>query len=334
MERGSYFEVLDNGRIQCVLCPHRCIMAEGDRGKCKVRSNRHGHLNAENYGVLSAINIDPIEKKPLYHFYPGSKVLSIGSVGCNLGCFFCQNCDISQSTVDDYQNAQHVDVATLVEYAKTSRGNIGVAFTYNEPTVYYEFMSDVALEVKKAGLINIMVSNGYINQQPLARLIPLIDAFNIDLKAFTEQIYKRATSGHLKPVKDSLLAIRESGKHLEVTQLLVPGMNDDIDHFKNMLKWISGELGKETVLHISRYFPSFKAVMPKTPPNILFRFFEEARKYLDYVYLGNIAGSESQNTICNQCGKIVISRYDYFVQRNGMSEEGLCIHCGQKIVKC
>jgi pyruvate formate lyase activating enzyme len=334
MKKGSYFKPFDNNHIQCQLCPHQCILANGEKGKCKVRSNLNGTLNAENYGILSSISLDPVEKKPLYHFYPGAKVLSIGSLGCNLDCFFCQNCDISQASVEDFPNAQKVDVETMVERAKASKDNIGMAYTYNEPTVFYEYMFDLAHAVKQAGMLNVVVSNGYINPIPLKELIPLIDAFNIDLKGFTDQFYKKASNAHLRPVKDSLATIRDSGCHLEVTNLIVPGWNDDLKHFKSMLKWISNELGRETVLHLSRYFPAYKATMPKTSPTLLFRFYEEACKQLDYVYLGNIAGSESQNTICNQCGKIAISRYNNFVQRNGMNDSGHCIHCNHKIVVC
>ena len=177
-----------------------------------------------------------------------------------------------------------------------------------------------------------MVSNGFINKEPLKEILPYIDGFNIDLKAFTESFYKKISKGQLEPVKESLIAIKRAGKHLEVTNLLIPSQNDDLENFTKMILWIREELGSDTVLHLSRYFPAYKSNIQKTSLGLLFNFCETARQYLDYVYLGNVTGSESQNTICNQCGKIVISRYGYFIQKNGIDSDGICTHCNNKIV--
>lgn len=332
LKEALFYAKLINQDVHCHLCPHECVLHPDDRGKCQVRRNIKGELIAENYGLVSAVQLDPIEKKPFYHFFPGSKILSIGSIGCNFECTFCQNSELSQTTVDDYLNGCFYEVMDIVEKAKSSPENIGLAFTYNEPTVCFEFMFDTATKIKAAGMKNVMVSNGFIQPRPLRSILPQIDAFNIDLKAFSNKFYNDTTRGRFEPVLETLKEIRQSGKHLEVTNLLIPSLNDDIKKFKKMVSWIRDELGRETVLHLSRYFPAYKSRIPKTSVKLMFSLCEIARQYLDYVYLGNITGSDSQNTICNGCGKIVISRYGYFIQKNGIDQQGRCVHCNNQIV--
>jgi pyruvate formate lyase activating enzyme len=332
LKEARYYEPLDELKVRCQLCPHSCILQPGKLGKCQVKRNVGGKLIAVNYGLISAMHLDPIEKKPLYHFHPGAKVLSIGSVGCNLKCNYCQNHEISQVSVDEYVGGHFYEPEKIVSLAMSHPENLGIAYTYNEPTVYYEFMLETASTCKEAGLKNVMISNGYINRAPLLELLPFMDAFNIDLKAFTERFYRYNTRSGLKPVLETLTEIKSAGKHLELTYLLIPGQNDDMDSFKEMLQWIGDHLGKSTVLHLSRYFPAYRSRIEKTPVNLLFRFCEMARKYLDYVYLGNLTGSEAQNTICINCGKIVISRYGYFVQKSGIDYKGNCIYCNNHIV--
>ena len=332
MKTALYFEVLEHQEVRCLLCPHYCKLKVDERGICRVRKNMEGQLISENYGMLTAVHIDPIEKKPLYHFYPGHKILSVGSFGCNLSCYFCQNCDISQASIDDYFGLRSITPETLIDMAREEPDNLGIAYTYNEPTIYYEFMMETARLAKAAGLKNVIVSNGYINREPLLEILPFMDAFNIDLKAFQDKFYKQAAGAHLRPVKNTLEEIRKAGKHLEITFLLIPSRNDDETHFREMLKWIRDDLGKDTVLHISRFFPAFKATEPKTSLNLMFRFCEMANDFLSYVYLGNVTGSESQNTICNVCGKIAVARRGFFIQRMGIDETGKCIHCGNQIV--
>ena len=332
MTQALYYEEIDNGKVQCRLCPHNCILALGDRGNCDVRKNIDGRLISENHGLCSAVQFEPIEKKPLYHFHPGSYIFSIGSIGCNLKCNFCQNCEISQTSVDRYVSGQYYSPEEIIGMAADHPENLGVAFTYNEPTVYFEYMTEIAEATKAKGMKNVMISNGFINERPLLDILPFMDGFNIDLKAFTESFYKTITKGHLKPVKEALISIKKAGKHLEVTNLLIPSQNDDLTKFTEMILWIREELGKDTVLHLSRYFPAYKSDIQKTSLGLLFNFCETARQYLDYVYLGNVTGSESQNTICSNCGKIVISRYGYFIQKNGIDSEGICLHCNNKIV--
>lgn len=332
MRQALYYEEIGEKEVQCRLCPHQCVLEPGERGKCDVRKNIDGKLISENYGLSSSIHFDPIEKKPLYHFYPGAHILSVGSIGCNLNCDFCQNCEISQTSVDKYLTGQYYEPEEVVEMACSHPENLGIAFTYNEPTIYFEYMLEIAKLSKVKGLKNVMVSNGFINHEPLQELMPYIDGFNIDLKAFTDRFYKDITNGRLEPVKNALIAIKKSGRHLEVTNLVIPTLNDELSTFSRMVHWIRDSLGKDTVLHLSRYFPTYKSIRPKTSPGLLFTFCETARQHLNYVYLGNISGSDSQNTICSKCGKIVISRYGYFVQKNGIDSSGYCVHCKNKIV--
>ena len=332
MTQAMFYEEIGKGDVQCHLCPHNCKLSNEERGNCEVRKNVDGTLIAENFGICSSINFDPIEKKPLYHFYPGSHILSIGSIGCNLNCDFCQNCEISQTSIDQYISGQYYEPQEVIEMALDHPENIGIAFTYNEPIIYFEYMLAIAKLSHQKGLKNVMISNGYINHEPLIEIMQYMDGFNIDLKAFTQKFYRDVTNGSLEPVKETLKTIRSSGNHLEVTNLLIPSQNDDLSKFIEMIFWIRDNLGRDTILHLSRYFPAFRSSIQKTSLGLLFNFCETARQYLDYVYLGNVTGSESQNTICNKCGKIVISRYANFIQKNGIDADGYCTHCNNKIV--
>ena len=332
MKEALFYEHLDEERIQCNLCPHSCVLKELERGNCRVRRHTDGKLITENFGVCSAVNFEPIEKKPLYHFMPGSNVLSVGSIGCNFRCNFCQNCEISQTSVDQYLSGQNYQPEDLVEMATDYPEDVGIAFTYNEPTVFFEFVLETAMLNHEAGLKNVMISNGFINSKPLEQLLPYIDGFNIDLKSFSDGFYSKVCHGELEPIKETLLNIKKSGNHLEITNLLIPSQNDELTEFINMTKWIGEELGRDTVLHLSRYFPAYKSNIQKTSLGLLFNFSEAAKQYLDYVYLGNVTGSEMQNTICSQCGKIVIARSGSFVQKNGVDSNGNCIFCDNKII--
>ena len=332
MKTAQYYRQLDDLAVECRLCPQYCAIKNHKTGTCGVRHNETGTLFTDNYGICSAIQPDPIEKKPLYHFYPGTRILSVGSIGCNLHCNFCQNHQIARATRRSHPDGAIYEPEALVRMAMDIPQNLGLAFTYNEPTVFFEFMHDSAVISKSRGMQNVMVSNGYINREPLTELLPVMDAFNIDLKAFTDAFYKQMTGSELSPVLKTLKAIRKSGRHLEITFLLIPGKNDDLPDYKWMLEWIAGELGRESILHISRYFPAYKSKIPPTPLKSMRTFFEMAGKYLDYVYLGNIAGSDSQNTICPQCGKIVISREGYRVRKHGIDQNGKCTYCKKQIV--
>jgi pyruvate formate lyase activating enzyme len=288
MKLASYFNKLEDNKVQCFLCPHNCKIAKDKRGVCKVRKNIEGELYSEVYNMVSAIHSDPIEKKPLYHFHPKSQILSIGSIGCNLSCSFCQNCDISQVTIDDFPFVNTMTDKDIINKALHTDNNIGIAYTYNEPVIWHEFMLDTAIKAKAHNLFNIAVSNGFVNQKPLLDLLPYFDAFNIDLKAFSDDFYKKYTGGSLKPVLNTLKTINQHGKHLEITNLIIPTLNDEKFLFEDMVKWIAFELGKETVFHISRYFPRHQITIPPTPKNTMYELKKIANKYLDNVYLGNI----------------------------------------------
>lgn len=331
MQRAKYYVQENEGKVRCLLCPHHCLLQSGQTGICKVRTNKDNILVSDNYGLLSAKHVDPIEKKPLYHYFPGSKIFSIGSVGCNLQCFFCQNCEISQTGVSDFPWLKAYSSEEIVSEALLAPGNIGIAYTYNEPTVFYEYMLDLAKLAKSKDLKNVMVSNGYIEQEPLKDLIPLVDAFNIDLKAFTEEFYRKSTHSHLEPVKQTLLRIREAGKHLEVTNLVIPGFNDNEEIFEKMMDWIANELGKHTVLHLSKYFPKYQAKQPVTPVETMLRLKGIAQRYLNYVYLGNVNSKAS--TYCHNCGALLISRANYNTQIAGLDNKGNCLHCGIHVVE-
>ncbi|NLI23724.1 MAG: AmmeMemoRadiSam system radical SAM enzyme [Bacteroidales bacterium] len=328
MKEALFYEKLDDQRVHCLLCPHHCVISEGKYGICRVRKNAGGVLYTESYGVFSAIHVDPVEKKPLYHFYPGKMILSAGSVGCNLSCIFCQNYEISQSGTEEFPSLQMIDPPKLASLSLRNRGNIGLAYTYNEPFMSFEMIRDTAPLIKEQGQKNVMVTNGFMDPKPLSELLLWIDAFNVDLKSFNESFYRKYTRSRLSPVLDSLKQIRKAGAHLEITNLIIPGANDDEMVFTSMVKWIASELGKNTVLHLSRYFPAYKLTNPPTPSDTLIRFYRIARNELNYVYVGNIDIPDTQNTYCPSCGALLIRRIGYTTQVVALDENGSCSNCG------
>lgn len=325
-----YYKCDSHNDIQCTLCPHTCTITQGRYGICNMRKNQYGRLIAMTYGVASALATDPIEKKPLYHFYPGKNILSIGSYGCNLKCFFCQNCNISQSEVKS-SGENYYAPTSLLEVAAGIHHNIGIAFTYNEPVVYYEYMLDTAKLFHFNNYNTVMVSNGYINPDPLDRIMPYIDAYNIDLKAFDDHFYKIHTKSRLQPVLNTIKTIHRNGKHIELTLLAIPGLNDDKSHFSSMLNWITDEIGKDCILHISRYFPQYKSSIKPTPVELLTELYEIASNKLDYVYMGNVSGSAGQDTFCPVCGELCISRKAYNT-KSYLIDHGCCPKCNKQII--
>jgi len=319
------------GRLECQLCPHYCKLATGKTGICGVRKNTGEKIELMTYNILSGYALDPVEKKPLYHFFPGCNVLSIGSFGCNMKCDFCQNFHISQKVPESL--IPEVSINKIIKDAISVENNIGVAFTYNEPIIWFEYMRDVAELVKKQGLYTIMVSNGFVNSEPLAEIVKFIDAFNIDLKAFNNNFYRNLTGAELEPVKNTLKQIARSGKHLEITTLLIPGQNDDEKEMELQSEWIAGELGKDIPFHLSRYFPTYKRDNPPTSEESMKRLFEIAAGNLDYVYMGNTHSGTGQNTSCSSCGTEVTIRSGYKTTLLNLDEDGKCTCCGNLVYR-
>jgi len=331
MQKASFWNKLENNKTICNLCPHNCVISVGKRGVCKVRKNINGELFAETYGQICSSGFDPIEKKPLYHFFPGSVIFSVGSIGCNLHCKFCQNWEISQSSPDEYPYLKNASPQEIVRSAVNKKDNIGIAYTYNEPIVWYEYMLDIAKLAKKENLKNVMVTNGYINQKPLEELMEYIDAFSVDLKAFTEDFYKKISFAELNPIKETLKNLHKNNKYFEITNLVITDENDDEKVFEEMVKWIAGELGADTVLHISRYFPTYKLTNQPTSVTTLLKFYEIAKEHLNYVYIGNASTEKGQNTYCPKCGELLIHRSRYLTQIEGL-EFGKCKKCGHQVL--
>ncbi|MGE0088973.1 MAG: AmmeMemoRadiSam system radical SAM enzyme [Bacteroidales bacterium] len=332
--KALFYTKINDDKIICNLCPHNCTILEGRYGICKVRKNVNGTLISENYGLISSLGFDPIEKKPLYHFYPGKEILSIGSVGCNLQCQFCQNYSISQTSIADYRkNCTIYSPEQIRDIALSHYANIGVAYTYNEPTIFFEFMLDTAKLIKSAGLKNVMVTNGFINPEPLKMLNNYIDAYNVDLKAFNNDFFRKYTKSELEPVKETLKSIIKAGKHLEITNLVIPTLNDSEAEFENMCRWIAETLGKEVVLHISRYFPTYKMTIEQTSIDRMILLHTIAKKYLNFVYIGNVLLDEGNNTYCSSCKELLISRKGYFTKMVAIDKSGNCSKCGNKVLK-
>jgi len=318
-------------KVQCLLCPHNCIIGDGKTGICKVRKNNEGTIVLLTYGVISGYALDPIEKKPLYHFFPGTNILSLGSYGCNMRCDFCQNYNISQRTAAGF--TAKTEPEKIIKDAQSALHNIGIAFTYNEPVIWFEFIRDVALKARKKGLRTVMVSNGYVNKEPLEEIISFTDAFNIDLKSFNNDFYKKLTGADIEPVKNSLRQIAKSGKHLEITSLIIPGHNDDENEMAMQSEWIAGELGKDIPFHLSRYFPMYKREDPATPHTTLMKLAETASKSLTYVYVGNMVSDAGQNTKCPRCGMVVTRRSRYHIKLQNLDQKGNCTGCGTSIYR-
>jgi len=332
MKEAEYYSKIGDGNVKCNLCPHNCILANNESGKCKVRQNVEGILYSKSYMKISSLSLDPIEKKPLFHFLPGKRILSVGSVGCNLECEFCQNFEISQCNPDDYRYLKETSVSNIIIHALRNKENCGIAFTYNEPIVEIEFVKELAQAAKKENLRTVFISNGYINLEPLKDLMQYIDAFNIDLKAFDNSFYKTYTGGDLDTVLRTLKIISASKKHLEITNLIIPTLNDDEDSFRNLLKWIKVELGKNTPLHLSGYFPRYKMKIEATPIHILDSFYQIAKEYLNYVYIGNVYSFPGSNTSCPSCKKTVIERIRYTTKVLGLDGRGNCEYCDESII--
>jgi len=283
MKEALYYEKLDNKRVHCHLCPNNCVISDGQKGACGVRINSNGTLFTEVYGKVTSIALDPIEKKPLYHFHPGEYILSLGTRGCNLHCDFCQNWHISQ---DLDAPTEKITSEEVIERAKALH-SFGIAYTYNEPFIWYEFVLDTAKLARANGLKNVLVTNGFVNIEPLEEMLPYIDAMNIDLKAFEEDFYLKVCKGSLKPVLDTI-KIAAKACHVELTNLIIPTLNDSESAVKSMADWICSNLGPDIPLHLSGYYPCYKMTLPPTPIETLKKAERIAKERLKYVYIGNV----------------------------------------------
>ncbi len=329
MKEASYYKKLDNNKVQCELCPRNCIIKPGSYGFCNVRKNIDGKLYSMVYASPCAMHIDPIEKKPLYHFMPGENTLSIGTVGCNLECKNCQNWEISRAKPDDFF-VDEISPKQVIENAVDNECKI-ISYTYNEPTVFYEYMIDCAKLAKKKGLKNTIVSNGFINPIPLKELCKYIDGANIDLKSFDNKFYKEITNSWIGPVLASLKILKENDVWLEITNLIIPKLNDDLSKIKEMCIWIKENLGEDVPLHFTAFYPCYKLIdYPPTKPDILIKARGIALETgLKYVYVGNISSNNGNNTYCPKCKKIFIERYGFNITKKNIKNSKCS--CGEKI---
>lgn len=329
LREARHYERLDNQRVLCHLCPKTCRIAVGRVGACRVRKNIEGKLYTLNYGEISSAALDPVEKKPLYHFYPGREIFSVGTFGCNLHCAFCQNWRIAHGD----PVTERVEPGDLVAAAVRHRdqtGSIGIAYTYSEPLVWFEFVFDTAVLAHKQGLKNVLVTNGLITPDPLLELLPYIDAMNIDVKGFTEEYYREVCRGSLAPVRETVE--RAYGRcHLELTCLIVPGKNDAEEELADLVDWIAG-IDRSIPLHLSRYFPNYLMDLPPTPLKTLARAREIALKKLNCVYVGNTWEPEEgvNDTFCPFCGHTLVRRSGYLVSLSGL-KGNRCRECGREV---
>ena len=332
VQEARLYEKLSNNRVRCNLCAHRCVIADGKRGICQVRENRGGALATLVYGRAIARHADPVEKKPLFHFHPGSTAYSVATPGCNFRCKWCQNWEISQMPRE-----QHLimgEKATPQQFIAAAQRHHcrSIAYTYTEPTVFFEYAYDTARLAHEAGLTNIDVTNGYMTEEMLEAFHPYMDAANVDLKAFKEETYHKYVGARLQPVLDAMKAMRRLGIWLEVTTLVIPGINDDPAELRDAARFVAQELGTETPWHISRFFPAYQMRdVPPTPSATLLRAREIGREEgLAYIYVGNVPGEAGQDTYCPGCGSVLIRRQGYTVVENRI-RDGQCPDCGAQV---
>jgi pyruvate formate lyase activating enzyme len=331
IKEAMLYEKLDDDKVQCKLCAHRCRISPGKRGFCAVRENREGTLYTLNYNVVSSEALDPIEKKPLYHFYPGSVVYSLGTIGCNFRCKHCQNWTISQISIDE-ADAIEITPEMAVRRAVAS-GARSVAWTYNEPTIWFEYTYDCARLAKEAGLATVYVTNGYITQEALETIAPYLDAFRVDIKAFTEDFYRDIASAKLAPVLESAKLAKELGMHVEVVNLVIPTLNDSESEIREMSKWIFENLGADTPIHFTRFHPYYKLQdIRSTPLETLEMAYSVAREEgMRYVYIGNVPGNGHEHTFCPECGELLIKRGMFGLDTYKLTGKGTCPRCGTPI---
>ncbi len=333
MKEARVYGKLEENRVECRLCAHNCRISPGKRGLCGVRENRGGTLYSLVYGKIIAEHVDPIEKKPLFHFHPGTRAYSIGTVGCNFRCAHCQNSEISQLPHNHGGRiaGRECTPDDIVAAARRT-GSQTIAYTYNEPTIFFEFARDTAVLAQQERIKNIFVSNGYMSRETTKRIAPYLDAINIDLKGFTDAFYKKICGARLQPVLDSIKQMKEAGVWLEVTTLVIPTLNDSEEELRDIARFIRS-VGADTPWHVSRFFPAYRLDhLPPTPVTTLQRAREIGlEEGLHYVYEGNVAEPESENTYCPGCGKVVIERAGFHVAAGIGVKLGKCPECGVHI---
>lgn len=332
VRRAQFFKKLDHLRVECQLCPRHCVVADQETGWCGNRSNDKGVYYTEVFGRPVTVHNDPIEKKPLFHFHPGSDALSLSTAGCNFECQFCQNWEISQFRPEQVP-ARYGFVAPeqLVEVARR-RGSRSIAFTYGEPVVFYEYMLATATVAKPAGIPGVMISNGYIEAEPMKKLCAVLGAVKVDFKAFSDDFYKKWCRGTLEPVLKTMKLVHEQGVWLEMVHLTIPTLNDSVEQTKRMCAWVLENLGPDVPLHFTRFHPTYKLKnLPPTPPATLEKQYRIARSAgIHFPYVGNLPGHQGENTYCPKCKRIIIRRVGFAVVENRLAG-GKCPDCGQEI---
>ena len=332
MKEALFYEKLEDKKVHCYLCRHNCLIAEGKRGICTVRENRDGTLYSLVYGMPISYHVDPIEKKPLFHFFPGSKAFSIATPGCNFRCLHCQNHEISQMPKEEKRIlGQKMSAEGAVELARRSDCT-SISYTYTEPTIFYEYAFDIAKLAKEKGIHNNFVTNGYIEDKPLKAIKPYLDGANIDLKGFNEEFYKKICGAELPRVLDTIRLYKKLDIWIELTTLIIPGHNDSESELRGIAQFIKNDLGQETPWHVSAFYPTYKLLdAPRTSVKILNRAREIGlEEGLRYVYQGNIPGSDGENTYCHSCKKLIIGRYGYSINEYNI-KDGNCLFCNAKI---
>lgn len=327
---SPWFKQVDNETLQCTLCPNECILTDGERAPCRVRENWEGVGHTLTYGNPALVQEDPIERKPFYHVMPGCQVLSISTVGCNLGCKFCEVWDMALVHPEEV-HAYDMPPEEVVAHAQAS-GVRAISYAFGEPVTFYEYMADVAELAKEAGMLNLIHSAGYIQKKPLLELCKKLDAANIDLKSYDPNFYQEVVGGTLEPVLETLKILQEAGVHIEITNLVIPTLNDDITKISEMCSWIANELGRDIPLHFSRFYPLYKlSALPRTAVSKL----EQARAAaldagLKYVYIAKVVGHDGENTFCPTCGEMIIKRLGFVIDEMHL-ENGRCKYCDTPI---
>ena len=327
MKEALFYEKLEGTTVRCQLCPHKCIIANKKRGICGVRENRNGKLYSLVYGRPAATNLDPIEKKPLYHFLPATLSFSLGTVGCNLSCRWCQNYDISKA--DPYKVDSYEMLPEEIIQLALRTNSASISYTYTEPTIFYEMVYETSRLAHTKGLKNVIVSNGFINKEPLIKLSKYIDAANIDIKSYSDDVYIKYCGARLEPVINTIITLRKQNVWVELTYLLIPEINDDFEQFRELCKLIESKLGRDVPFHISRFFPMYKmSGHYPTPESELLKAYQIAKEFFDFVYVGNINLKGFHDTVCPNCGASLIERTGYSVKTNFTN--GKC-KCGYNI---